>query len=211
VSESLEQRERRELCDLLVELGPGAPTMCEGWATADLAAHLVVREGELLAPLGIVSKRLAPRLQRAMEARKAQGFDRLVERLRRGPGLAVPWRLPGLRAVLNFNEFFIHHEDVRRANGRSRRTDRPDVDDALWRQLGATARGLARRVEGAGLVLRRPDGTERVASGRHPRAVLHGHPSELALYLAGRQAVAEVSLDGDDAAVAAVRAARFGV
>ena len=41
---TLAQQERQTLCDLLVELGPEAPTLCAGWATADLAAHLVVRE-----------------------------------------------------------------------------------------------------------------------------------------------------------------------
>jgi len=41
---SIDVRERLELCDLLLELGPDAPTLCEGWTTADLAAHLVLRE-----------------------------------------------------------------------------------------------------------------------------------------------------------------------
>ena len=36
--------ERASLCDLLAEVGPDAPTLCEGWTTALLAAHLVVRE-----------------------------------------------------------------------------------------------------------------------------------------------------------------------
>jgi uncharacterized protein (TIGR03085 family) len=210
VSSPLDQREREELCDLLLELGPDAPTLCEGWTTADLAAHLVVRERQPLAALGIVNERFAPRLKRAMETRKAAGFDALVAKLRRG-GLVVPWRVPGLRSILNFNEFFVHHEDVRRANARGRRTDRPDLDAALWRQLGATARGLTRRIEGAGLVLRQPDGTERVANPAQPRAVLAGHPSELALYLAGRRSAADVELSGDATAVAAVERTNFGV
>ena len=41
---TLAQQERNTLCDLFVELGSEAPTLCEGWSTADLAAHLVVRE-----------------------------------------------------------------------------------------------------------------------------------------------------------------------
>src|SRR5262249_52743320 len=36
--------ERAELCDLLDELGPDAPTLLDGWTTRDLAAHLVLRE-----------------------------------------------------------------------------------------------------------------------------------------------------------------------
>ena len=44
MSAPIDVRERLELCDLLLELGPDAPTLCEGWTTADLAAHLVLRE-----------------------------------------------------------------------------------------------------------------------------------------------------------------------
>jgi uncharacterized protein (TIGR03083 family) len=42
-STSLLRKERQALCDTLTELGPDAPTLCEGWTTADLAAHLMVR------------------------------------------------------------------------------------------------------------------------------------------------------------------------
>ena len=42
---SLAARERARLADLLDEVGPDAPTCCEGWTTAHLAAHLVVRDG----------------------------------------------------------------------------------------------------------------------------------------------------------------------
>ena len=36
--------ERAALCDLFLEVGPDAPTLCGAWTTRDLAAHLVVRE-----------------------------------------------------------------------------------------------------------------------------------------------------------------------
>ena len=38
------KRERLLLADLLETAGPDAPTLCEGWTTRDLAAHVVVRE-----------------------------------------------------------------------------------------------------------------------------------------------------------------------
>ena len=41
---SFARDERIALCDLLDETGPEAPTLCEGWRTLDLAAHLVLRE-----------------------------------------------------------------------------------------------------------------------------------------------------------------------
>ena len=54
---SLAQQERQTLCDLFVAHGPGAATLCEGWLTADLAAHLVVPR---TAPRQRARTRLAP-------------------------------------------------------------------------------------------------------------------------------------------------------
>ena len=45
--ESPDAQERRLLCDLLDKLGPSARTLLDGWATRDLAAHLVVRRTRL--------------------------------------------------------------------------------------------------------------------------------------------------------------------
>ena len=45
----LDTQERRELCDLFDELGPSVPTLLEGWTAHDLAAHLVLRERDLVA------------------------------------------------------------------------------------------------------------------------------------------------------------------
>src|ERR1700751_191885 len=41
---SVAQRERAALVEILRAVGPDAPTLCEGWTTRDLVAHLVVRE-----------------------------------------------------------------------------------------------------------------------------------------------------------------------
>jgi uncharacterized protein (TIGR03083 family) len=37
------QDERAALAALLHETGPDGPTLCEGWQTRDLAAHLALR------------------------------------------------------------------------------------------------------------------------------------------------------------------------
>jgi uncharacterized protein (TIGR03085 family) len=50
----LAQLERSRLCDLFLEVGPDQPTLCEGWTTADLAAHLVIRERRPDAAPGIL-------------------------------------------------------------------------------------------------------------------------------------------------------------
>jgi hypothetical protein len=38
-------------------------------------------------------------------------------------------------SAVNLNEFFVHHEDVRRANGCGPRTNSPAMDAALWRNV----------------------------------------------------------------------------
>jgi uncharacterized protein (TIGR03085 family) len=192
VSTPIDERERLELCDLFEELGPDAPTLCEGWSTADLAAHLVLREHFHRWP----DDRLA--------AEKAKGYEHLVARLRQGAPL-VPWRIPGLRGLLNGGEYVTHHEDVRRANGYDVRPADAERDEVCWRMAAITGRRLARRVKPYGIALVRPDGTRREL-GDHPRAVLSGAPVELVLFLSGRRGAAQVGLDGDPAAVAKVQA-----
>lgn len=190
MSEAIDSRERRELCDLFLAVGPDAPTMCVGWTAADLAAHLVLREHFHRWP----DDRLA--------AEKEKGFDSLVARLRAGPPL-IPWRLPRLRNFLNGAEYFIHHEDVRRANGQGPRTDIADIDDLAWATVGLQGRVLARKLRPYALELVRPDGASR-RYGSGPAAVLRGRPSELLLYVSGRRSVAQVDLQGEPNAVAAV-------
>jgi uncharacterized protein (TIGR03085 family) len=113
-------------------------------------------------------------------------------------------RLPSL------NEFFVHHEDVRRANGLGPRTHEPAMDEALWRNVRQGRWFLTRRLRGAGLELRWNVRTVRARRGT-PAALLSGPPGELLLYLFGRQAAARVEVVGPDAAIAAVRHAHLGM
>ncbi|MFI5286286.1 MAG: maleylpyruvate isomerase family mycothiol-dependent enzyme [Candidatus Dormibacteria bacterium] len=197
MTEPIDVRERRELCDLLLDLGPDAPTLCEGWTTADLAAHLVLRDH---------FKRWSD-AQRAPE--KARGLPAMVARLRAGAPL-IPWRVPRVRDLLNGLEYFIHHEDVRRANGRDPRAPIRDLEALSWRMVGLSARRLARRVRPYGLELVRPDGVRR-QYGSGERATLSGRATELVLYLSGRRSAAHVTLAGAPAAVAAVERANLAI
>jgi uncharacterized protein (TIGR03085 family) len=208
--EPLDARERAELCDLFVAKGPDAPTLCEGWATLDLAAHLLVRETDPRSGLAILGgSRFASLETRLMDGARAQGYERIVERLRGGPP-ALPWRLPGLRPLLNEGEWFIHHEDVRRANGEGPRTDRADLDASLWRNVRRTARFMLRRVKGAGVALEAP-GFGEIPARATPNVRLVGGPQELVLYLSGRRAAAEVDITGSDEARAALESASLGL
>jgi uncharacterized protein (TIGR03085 family) len=190
MAEPLDAGERRQLCDLLVELGPDAPTLCEGWTTADLAAHLVLREHFHRWPA------------RRLGAEKARGFPAQVARLRAGAPL-VPWRIPGLRTLLNGFEYWIHHEDVRRANGREPRPESPELAALAWRLDGFLGRRLARRLRPHGLRLVASD-LRRRSFGAGAGVTLTGSPGELAVFLSGRRGAARVTVQGDPAAVASL-------
>ena len=129
-----------------------------------------------------------------------------MDRVRSGP----PLPLRPLSGLINLNEFAIHHEDLRRANGMTARADRPDLQDALWKQLGRMIRFLPGRPKKIGLVLARPDGTT-IVSGKEPAARIAGQPMEISLYLAGRGTHADVSITGDREAIDALAAADFGL
>jgi uncharacterized protein (TIGR03085 family) len=144
-----------------------------------------------------------------MDRARAKGYDELVELVRNGPPLG-PFAVPGLRKVINLNEYAVHHEDVRRANGLGPRTERPDLEVALWSLLRRGARFQLRKVSGVQVVLCRPDGDQvRVGSG--PEVIVTGDPLEIVLYLMGRKGAAEVTLTGDPAAVAVLESSPLGI
>jgi uncharacterized protein (TIGR03085 family) len=211
VPEPLDARERRELCDLFGDLGSSAPTLCEGWTTLDLATHLVVRERRPQAAPGILlGGPFARLLDRATEKVEAKGYDAVVELVRNGPPLG-PFAVPGLRSVINLNEYAVHHEDVRRANGMGPRTDRADLQDALWGVLRRGARLQLRKVRKAiATTVARPEG-ESVTIGSGPAATVTGDPVDLSLYLSGRKGAAQVELTGDPDAVRILQEASLGI
>jgi uncharacterized protein (TIGR03085 family) len=202
-------RERAALCDTLVEVGSVAPTLCEGWLTADLAAHLLAREKRPDAGPGILlGGPFGAHTQRVMDQYKAKGYDEMVAELRQGP----PWLFrAGPMAAANVVEHWVHHEDVRRANGQGPRPADADVDDLLWKSLRLSAFIARRKLKGAGLVLSTPDGRELVVKDAQPRVTMVGNPGELVLFMTGRQESADVHLDGTPEAVALVRATKLGI
>jgi uncharacterized protein (TIGR03085 family) len=204
--------ERVQLCSLFEELGPEAPTLLEPWTTRDLAAHLVLREHDPLAAPGLVLPGAGGRFaERRRKALTLTGFSSLVATIRSGPPPGF-FRIGWVRRFPSLNEFFVHHEDVRRANGRGPRTTTPAMDEALWVNVGRAPWFLARRLRGVGLELQWA-GTAKTIRARRgdPAARVVGPPSELLLYLFGRQGAAQVEVSGPAAAVDAVRRARFGM
>lgn len=212
MTSDLDLRERHELCDLFEEVGPDAPTLSGEWRTLDLAAHLVVRERDLVGSPGILVPALEGLTERRMEAQvRRHGYQGLVDLLRSGPPFG-PMRIPAVRHAANLVEFFVHHEDVRRPAGRARRDDRPDLEAELWGFLGRMAPLMVRKakVRDVALELVTPEG-ERRRVGNGEVVTITGPPSELVLELYGRRSVAEVAYDGSADAVATVRAASFGI
>lgn len=209
----LDANERRELCDLLDELGPAVPTLLEGWNARDLAAHLVLREHDFVAGPCLV---LPGRFQRFAERRRAhlaqsEDFRSLVARIRSGPPVGF-FRIGWVRALANLNEFFVHHEDVRRANGYGPRSLTPEMDAALWRNVCRSGRYLSRRLRGYGLEIDWATTDKRILVRRgQPAARLCAMPGELLLFVFGRQAAARVALSGPPEAVDAVQRTHFGM
>lgn len=208
VAPSIAQAERQALCNLLEAQGPLAPTLCEGWTTSDLAAHLVVRERRPLASPGIVIPAFAEVTRRAMERAKAQlGYGGLIRCIRSGP--PYPFKL--IDAQMNLVEFFVHHEDVRRASETFERRSDAALDAALWTGLRRGARLMARRLRGTGLELVAPGFGTVVARNGDTKAVVTGEPQELTLFLSGRRGVADVEIDGPESARSALDGTSFGL
>ena len=196
------KRERLLLADLLETAGPDAPTLCEGWRTHDLAAHVVVRERRPDAAGGLLVKQLAPRLEKVMAEFAARPYEELIRLIRTGPPRFSPFQLKQIDEVSNTIEFYVHTEDVRRArpDWTPRELD-PVFQDALWSRLERGARLMGRGTP-TGLVLRRPDGQTAVAHRGTPVVTVTGEPSELLLFAYGRRSAAKVELEGEDDAIA---------
>ncbi len=203
--------ERAALCDLALEVGPDAATLCGGWDVRSLVAHLVLRDGSLAA-VGIVVPPLAGLTDRGI-ARLARGdFERLVRRLRQGPPLHSPFRLSEVDRRLNAMEYFVHHEDIRRAQPEwAARELTPRVQGAVWRGVRSTGRALVRKAK-VGVVVSRSDAEETaVLKSADASVTIHGLPAEVALFIYGRKVVADVELRGTAQDVAALADTGLGI
>ncbi|HZU56239.1 MAG TPA: TIGR03085 family metal-binding protein [Actinocrinis sp.] len=211
------REEREALADTLVRVGPDAPTLCTGWSAADLAAHLVIRDSRPLAAAGIIIKPLSPITRRAQNAVKQHTpYLDLVERVRKGPPPWSVFRLGAMDAAVNTVEYFVHHEDLRRAVGDPPRELDLVNSDELWNRLRRQAR-LAFRSVPVGVTLVRAENGEGprqtvVAKAATPLMVtVTGPAGELVLFASGRKEAAHVQLTGDDAAVNRLRSAKLGI
>ena len=202
------QAERQALCDLLTEVGPDAPTLCSGWTTSDLAAHLVVRERRPDSlPRNVVSSLAAHAEKVRLSARDHRGWDDLVGLIRSGP--PAPLRL--VDEPFNTVEFFVHHEDVRRASsGWEPRKIDPEHEEALWGRLKVMGRLLTRKSP-VGVAGESPGFGYMTMKVGSPLVVLRGSPGELVLATFGRSSHADVEFEGDELSVERLKHASLGV
>ena len=204
---SLRRAERAELLETLHAVGPDAPTLCEGWTAHDVAAHLAASEAQrgiplatvyrvrrLLAPraAGVLMRRLQAIGERQNDRTKRRGWDESLSRLSAGPPPAFEARTI---APIRFIEEWVHHEDVRRANGR---TTRPTDDDALW-SCGQELVRFVSYLPGREVVEAVLDDGRRLRIGGDDadvRVTVAGCPGEVLLWLAGRTGAADVTVEG---------------
>jgi uncharacterized protein (TIGR03085 family) len=205
--------ERQQLADLLLQVGPEQPTVCTGWTTRDLAAHLVVRDRRIDAMAGVLISPLAAHGEKVRQDKARLAYEKIVAEVRR-----PPWWSPVSNKVTdepaNLLEFFIHHEDVRRAQPQwEPRELSPGEHAALWRSARLTARLGLRKLKIPLLVrsMEFPDLEIGTSETQPPRAMLQGEPGEIALFVSGRQRVARVEIRGQDDAAEMIRTARLGM
>jgi uncharacterized protein (TIGR03085 family) len=208
------KRERALLADLFDEVGPDAPTLCGDWTTRDLAAHLVMRERRPDAAPGVVVPLFAGYTDKVQASISAAEWSELVGKVRKGPQMWSPTRLSAVDKAINTVEFFVHHEDVRRATDdwTPRELDQAACDDLRV----AAKRGARMLVRGlkVGLVLHPTDTSDSspiVVKSAEPTAAVTGPIGEIVLFIYGRKDVAQVEISGPDDAVEAVRSADLGL
>ncbi len=203
--------ERDALCDLALQLGEGEPTLCGDWTVKDLVVHLLVRERSPAAA-GIVLKPLDRLTELESRRFAARDFGVLVEKLRGGPPVWSPYALPKLDTVLNTLEYFVHHEDIRRAQPDWEPRDLPDEQQKqLWAMVRTAGKALARRAPTGLAIENSVTGSRVVLKAAPKQVVVHGLPSEVTMFVFGRQDHARVELLGPDEAVAALRDTSLGI
>ena len=204
--------ERRHLVQLMRDLGPDAPTLCEGWTTKDLAAHIAIRERRPDAALGIIAKAAAKHTNNVMATYTSKPWKELLHLVEEGAPIWNPLGLPNLDSAVNLFEMFVHHEDVRRALPEwKQRSLHAELEEALWKRMASSGKLMWRRAK-VGIVL--DNGTSQIVVKGSPSnghtVMISGSTSDLVLQTYGRKAVT-VHYTGDDLDVAIAQATNNSV
>ncbi|MGA9746823.1 MAG: TIGR03085 family metal-binding protein [Nocardioides sp.] len=204
------QVERRELCDSALQVGAEEPTLCGEWTVKELVVHLLLRERSPAA-VGIAVAPLAKVTDLEMARMGRRDFAVLVERLRTGPPRWSPYAVPRLDTMLNTLEFFVHHEDIRRAQPAWVPRDLDaDAQKLIWAMMRKAGKPLVRNAKVGVTLENSTTGSRAVLKDASEPVVVSGLPSEVALFTYGRQQQARVELSGPDEAIAALTGSSLG-
>lgn len=214
------KEERQRLAELLTEVGPDVPTLCEGWTTRDLVTHLCLRERHFPAlaaeflpgwvpAVGAYRRWIVGKYQKMT-------YSDLVAKFAGGAPVWSPFKY--LDRFANTAELFIHYEDVRRAQGPVADIGAPDAHEwyprvfdwqtnsALWLALKIAGRLLVSPKSVPVTVQWRGRNGIRATfnPGRSKQEPvrIEGHPGEMLLWVFGRGAHTVLKVDGDLQAVA---------
>ncbi|MBC6449405.1 TIGR03085 family metal-binding protein [Actinokineospora xionganensis] len=202
--------ERAQLSDLFTAVGPDAPTLCGDWKTRDLAAHLVVRERRPDAAGGILVKALAGYLRKVQDGYAAKPWPELVDLVRSGPPLLSIYRPALLDELINTTEYYVHHEDVRRAvPGWEPRPADNERDRALWVALKRSGRMFFRNSP-VGVNARTPSGRHVDLKSGPNTVTLVGEPGELLLFAFGRDEC-RIEFEGEQSSISVVSGLNRGL
>ena len=209
---SLTSNERAAICDSFEKFGPDAPTLCEGWNTRDLLAHMLVRERRPDAGAGLIVPFLRKHLEQVTEEFKAEPWDKMIKTFRDGPPILSVSAIPVVGDRFNLGEFFIHHEDIRRAQPEwVPRENSKELDDALWNPLKMMGRMLFRKSP-VGVTLRSAGRDDIVVKKGERGVILVGLPGEIVIHAFGRPLdKVHVVVQGDPADVEAFEASPRGM
>lgn len=143
---------RNQLVSVLLKTGPGKPTLCEGWNTEHMVAHLVLRETRPDIAAGVVIPPLASRTDRKTEELAGQLTDgrsymEAVEKF--GSANAPQRKNETVDYGMNFAEYVIHREDVLRGspdstemNGAESRIE--GENERIWKTIGSQGKMFAK-------------------------------------------------------------------
>lgn len=194
--------ERLALAAELRTTGPDAPTLCEGWDTRELAHHIIIRDRYPLSLPGNAFPQFADRLpwlgeraKKTSEQLAQRDWSEIVGMVASGPGMLSPMSLDAIDHLANTAEFFIHHEDVRRAaRGWAPRNMPHEFEQQCWRMLGTILRPSGKHANESTEYVADGFGSVRVGPRTGEVKVIAGKPSEILMYVFGREEHAHVDI-----------------
>ena len=212
--ESMSRTERAALCNAALEAGEQAPTLCGRWTVKDLVIHLLVRERDPLGAPGILVPQLERLTDRSARRLASQDFTSLVERVRNGPPKWSPISLPALDRAVNTLEYFVHHEDIRRAQPEWEPRELTEREKkVLWKAIAVAGKGLVRPI-GVPVEIRwasdERESSAVLSKGDEP-VVVTGTPAEITMMLFGREQHVGLTFDGPESSVKKLTATDLGI